>query len=546
MTAAPQPPTRWWPWARAALLILYIAACTLIAAIYIGLASLRVPHEVKLLSSSVALPDQPLVLYARVDVDRAADLTLRVESPEHPPSSLSLPVSLQDSLRGDYPLILPPALSASPSMTWRVSLDAPHSWVHDLPLAFATPPPPSTSPDDTLRVAPATSSPLALSWDADGGKLIGFIPNALFVRVADPSSGLPIPGARVHFQKAYGPASPSANPDLPPTDAFGLTTALITAEGPSVWDIQASDASGARATTLKRELHTWPAAPLVRLPADTLNPGQPLEISIDSLRSGPLYVDLWLHGALVYRWPLIKGDDTLTASLDTSRLSPLTTPTLATLMVCWSPDGCGEDLALIPILWSGAAPSAPSAPSPTPASLGLLALLDDIAASHPNPHDATFAAAAARTLRASPAAQDPPTLRRLLSTARTLWADAAPIPSISLVFDSVPQTDAALQALRDDVKSQLNIPFALLLIGGALFLLTTLLRLSTRQRLAIAAEIAAADLDLDVDPNADPNADQQNDQAARSDRWAWRFEVLMILAILTSFIWGIFLGLQHL
>jgi hypothetical protein len=527
-------------WLRLGLLTLYIVACGLIAAVYISLASVRIPHEVKLLGSAVALPDQPIALYARLDVIQPADVTLRLQHPQQPTSTASHVFNIHGILRDEQPLRLPPA--AAPSLTWHVTIDAPNSWIRDLPLTLSpAAPSPQSVADDGVRAAPAPAHPLSVTWEADGGKLIAFLPNTLHVRVADPTSGAPIAGARVRFQRAYGAATTTSTPDLPPTDAFGLTSLDLSAEASSVWDVEATDPDGQRATTLKRELHTFPATPRVTLLTDALYPGLPLSLAIDSLRSGPCYIDLWLHGAFVYRWPLHKPEGPLSATLPTDALAPLTTPALATLVVTWSPDSYGEDVVALPLLWSGAPPPDGADPALGP---GLLALLDDVAARHPSPFDAAFASRAAATLRARGVDRFPTaTLRRLLSTARALWAASTPAPALALVFDSVPHTDAALRDLRDSVKGKLNVPFALLLIGGALLLATALLRMSMRQRAAFAAELADAPDDLAAslsDPN-DPTA-----AAAATARWVWRLEVALVALILAAFIWGILLGLQHL
>ncbi len=376
MTPPPRT-SRLWPWLRRGLLACYIAACLLLGTIYIGLGALKIPQDVLILGSTRAVAGQPWVMLARIDAKQAhPEVTLRLDVPGG--DGLSQTLSFGDSLRAETfaRIPIPPQSSpASPSPTpstlaLAVSLTAPNSWISRLPLSLdlVAPLPP---PDDLhIRTFPASThnQPLDVSWAPSGGKLVSFVQNDLHIRVLDPTTRQPIEGARILWLRTYGEVT--TGPTDLTTDALGLATFTLTPQGASVWEVQVTDAQGQRSTKLQRQLEPWPAAPRLEVLDAHLSPQENLHIQIDSLRSGAVYADLWLNGAFIERWVLDKPEGRLSASLDTSRLQPLSTPALASVMVCWSAAGCGEQYSLSPLLWtpsqSQTQPKKPEQTTPPP------------------------------------------------------------------------------------------------------------------------------------------------------------------------------------
>ncbi len=123
---------------------------------------------------------------------------------------------------------------------------------------------------------------------------------------------------------------------------------------------------------------------------------------------------------------------------------------------------------------------------------------------------------------------------RLYDFVKARWAELTPPPSLELVFDSGPILQQELDDLRRGTKGQLNSVFALLLVGGGLLLAGWMLGMSVQRQRAMAAEMGDADMDV------------LESASAKLERWVWRIEVVMVVVVLTSFLWGVYLGFQHL
>jgi hypothetical protein len=544
MTPPPRT-SRLWPWLRRGLLACYITACLLLGTIYIGLGALKVPQDVLILGSTRAVAGQPWVMLARIDAKQThPEATLRVDVPGG--DGLSQTLSFGDSLRAETFARIPiPPTSAQPSpspptLPLSISLTAPNSWISGLPLNLSLVPP--LPPPDDLQIrtfpAPTHNQPLDVSWVPSGGKLISFIQNDLHIRVLDPATRQPVEGARVLWLRTYGEVT--TGPTDLTTDALGLTTFTLTPQGASVWEVQVTDAHGLRPTKLQRQLEPWPAAPRLSILDAHLTPQENLHIQIDSLRSGAVYADLWLNGAFIERWVLDKPEGRLSASLDTSRLQPLTAPALASLMVCWSWAGCGEQYSLSPLLWTPSKPQTPPQTPPPPDIIKrptppeLIAALELFAAHHPDDTEAAFATWGAAQLKAHADTLSDAQMLRLYDFVKARWAELTPSPSLELVFDSGPILQQELSDLRTSTKGQLNSVFALLVVGGGLLLAGWMLGMSVQRQRAMAAEMGDADMDV------------LESASAKMERWVWRIEVVMVVVVLTSFLWGVYLGFQHL
>jgi len=233
-----------------------------------------------------------------------------------------------------------------------------------------------------------------------------------------------------------------------------------------------------------------------------------------------IHKDAWLT-----RHRETKEEERLMVTWAPKGLMPPSTPTELTLQVCFSAYSCEASHARMALLWH-------------PEAISLQdALLSYISRHRQEGRDDGYLAQLENVLK-TPA--DEPTLQRLADVLMTR-ADTSYV-ELEPQLDTKPATQSRLDTFRGDIKGQANVVLVLVVLTGALFLITLILSMTLKRQRALDAwrhDVGDDDLALDEVPSGRFSREQLA-------RLVFGIEVTGMILISTAFVWGMFLLFQAL